>query len=139
MVTNCNLLLSKPRQPPPGVLRAHRTMEPTFTPFPTPQVDSLNNLGSTLAGMSLGGPPSSSAFTVQGALGPLVSTPGSPSRMMGPSQSPAPPFPMGIPLGTPGPPPLVSSVGVRMGPQQNALEKPRLGLYIFIFIQIFGD
>jgi hypothetical protein len=31
MVGNCSILLSKPRQPPPGVLR-HRGMEPGFNP-----------------------------------------------------------------------------------------------------------
>jgi len=101
MATNCSLLMNKPRHPP-GVMRGHRGMEPAFTPFPTPPLstDPLANLSNSLAGMAMGGPPSSSAFGLQGGLGPLVSTPGSPSRLMPPSQSPAPPFPM-MPLGGP--------------------------------------
>lgn len=135
MVTNCSVLLSKPRQHPPNVLR-HRAMDPTFNPFPAPQVDQLGNLGTNLAGMSLGGPPNSSAFSLTGGLGPLVSTPGSPSRLMAPSQSPAPHFPM-LPLGAPvgtqvGPgPSLVPGVSVgamtRLGPQPTTVEKTRLG------------
>lgn len=136
MVANCSLLLSKPRQHPPGVLRNHRGMDPTFNPFPTSQVDPLTNLGTSLAGMGLGGPQSSSAFSLPAALGPLVSTPGSPSRLMPPSQSPAPPFPM-MPLGGVGSqvgpgPSLVPGVGAmtRLGPQPSSqIEKARLGMW----------
>lgn len=71
MATNCSLLMNKPRHGPPGVLRSHRTMEPAFTPFPAQPVDPLANIGSSLANMAIGGPPSSSAFSLQGGLGPL--------------------------------------------------------------------
>lgn len=118
-----------------------------------PQVDPIANMGSSLASINLTGaatgmgPPSSSAFNLPGALGPLVSTPGSPSRLMGPSQSPFPLISLGSqlqhagPVGTqvgPGPAAtsLVSGVGVsaigalggRIGPQAG-VEKPRLGTF----------
>lgn len=74
-------------------------------------MDPLGNLSSSLASMGLGsslGPPSSSAFNLSGALGPLVSAPGSPSRLMGPSPSPFPMLPLSSqlhsgPVGTQGP------------------------------------
>lgn len=118
-----------------------------------PQVDPIANMGSSLASINLTGaatgmgPPSSSAFNLPGALGPLVSTPGSPSRLMGPSQSPFPLISLGSqlqhagPVGTqvgPGPAAtsLVSGVGVsaigalggRIGPQAG-VEKSRLGTF----------
>lgn len=118
-----------------------------------PQVDPIANMGSSLANINLTGaatgmgPPSSSAFNLPGALGPLVSTPGSPSRLMGPSQSPFPLISLGSqlqhagPVGTqvgPGPAAtsLVSGVGVsaigalggRIGPQAG-VEKSRLGTF----------
>ncbi|XP_069701673.1 CCR4-NOT transcription complex subunit 1 isoform X6 [Periplaneta americana] len=161
MVGNCSIMLSKPRQPPPGVLRTHRGIEPAFNPSSlggqlftasqVPQVDPIANIGSSLASMSLSGapagmgPPSSSAFNLPGGLGPLVSAPGSPSRLMGqaapgPSQSPFPIMPLGTqlqhsgPVGAqvgPGPTAtsLVSGVGAlagRLGPQAG-VEKTRLG------------
>ncbi|XP_021921568.1 CCR4-NOT transcription complex subunit 1 isoform X2 [Zootermopsis nevadensis] len=171
MVGNCSILLSKPRQPPPGVLR-HRGIEPGFNPTSlggqlfsatqVPQVDPIANIGSSLASINLAGapagmgPPSSSAFNLPGALGPLVSAPGSPSRIMGPtapgpSQSPFPLISLGSQLqhsgavGTqvgPGPAAtsLVPGVGVgaigalggRMGPQ-SGVEKTRLGEASSIF------
>lgn len=107
MVSNCNIILSKtPRQPPPGVIRTHRGIESSFNPSSLggqlfqgpPQVDTVTNISSNLANINLsGGPASSSAFNLPGALGPLVSTPGSPSRIMTQSQSP---FPMVFPLAT---------------------------------------
>ncbi|XP_011168409.1 CCR4-NOT transcription complex subunit 1 isoform X1 [Solenopsis invicta] len=145
MVQNCSLMLSKStmnRPPPPGVLR-HRGLEP-FNPatlgsqlFSSKQVDPLGNLNTSLASMGLGtglGPPSSSAFNLPGALGPLVSAPGSPSRLMGPSPSP---FPTMLPLssqlhsgpvGTQGPSVLPSGTigGLgRLGPPAG-IEKARI-------------
>jgi CCR4-NOT transcription complex subunit 1 len=128
-----------------------------FSVTQVPQVDPIANIGSSLASMNLAGapagmgPPSSSAFNLPGALGPLVSAPGSPSRLMGPA-APGPsqsPFPL-ISLGSqlqhsgavgsqvgPGPAAtsLVPGVGVsaigalggRIGPQA-AVEKTRLGM-----------
>ena len=120
-------------------------------------MDSITNLTSSLAGINLAGapagigPPSSSAFNLPGGLGPLVSAPGSPSRLMGPaapapSQSPFPMIPLSSqlqhsgPVGTqvgPGPagtsvvPGLVTAIGglgQRMGPQ-SGVEKSRLGMF----------
>ncbi|XP_035741230.1 CCR4-NOT transcription complex subunit 1-like isoform X2 [Vespa mandarinia] len=144
MVQNCSLMLNKTtmsRPPPPGVLR-HRGLEP-FNPatlggqlFSSKQVDPLGNLSSSLASMGLGsslGPPSSSAFNLPGALGPLVSAPGSPSRLTGPSPSPFPMLPLSSqlhsgPVGTQGPSVLPGSTigGLgRLGPP-TGIEKARI-------------
>lgn len=106
-MTQYNLLLSSktraqqaPQQqqpPPPGVLRPHRGLDTPFSAsalggqiFPGPSVDSLSGLASNMAGLNLGGPPNS-AFSFGSALGNLVSTPASPSRLLaGPSNSPYP-------------------------------------------------
>lgn len=79
------------------------------------------------------GPPSSSAFNLPGALGPLVSAPGSPSRLMGPSPSPFPILPLSSqlhsgPVGTQGPSVLPSGTigGLgRLGPP-TSIEKARI-------------
>ncbi|XP_014599934.1 PREDICTED: CCR4-NOT transcription complex subunit 1 isoform X1 [Polistes canadensis] len=144
MVQNCSLMLNKStmsRPPPPGVLR-HRGLEP-FNPatlggqlFSSKQVDPLGNLSTSLASMGLGsslGPPSSSAFNLPGALGPLVSAPGSPSRLTGPSPSPFPMLPLSSqlhsgPVGTQGPSVLPGSTigGLgRLGPP-TGIEKARI-------------
>lgn len=80
------------------------------------------------------GPPSSSAFNLPGGLGPLVSAPGSPSRLIGPSQSPFAMLPMSSQLHS-GPAvkqgPSVISGGTpigglgRLGPPAG-IEKTRL-------------
>lgn len=79
------------------------------------------------------GPPSSSAFNLPGALGPLVSAPGSPSRLMGPSPSPFPMLPLSSqlhsgPVGTQGPSVLpggtIGGLG-RLGPP-TGIEKARM-------------
>ncbi|XP_063227280.1 CCR4-NOT transcription complex subunit 1 isoform X2 [Bacillus rossius redtenbacheri] len=123
MVTNCTVLL-KSRQPPPGVMRTHRNLEQAFNPssisgqlFTGPQVDSMGSIGSSLAGMSLGAGAGSSAFNLPGALGPLVSTPGSPSRLLGQGTSPGP-FPL-IQLQHGGP----VGAGARVAPPPGALDK----------------
>lgn len=121
MVTNCSSLLMNKQRHPPGVLRPH-----PFTTFPNAPVDSLVNLSASLAGMNMAGPPSNSTFSLQGGLGPLVSTPGSPSRLMGPSQSPAPPFNL-MPLGAPVGPSITMA---RMPqPTTNTIDKSRLGMW----------
>ncbi|XP_066592088.1 CCR4-NOT transcription complex subunit 1 isoform X2 [Prorops nasuta] len=140
MVQNCSLMVKRP--PQAGVLR-HRGLE-TFNPatlggqlFPSKQVDQLGNLSSSLASMGLGsslGPPSSSTFNLSGALGPLVSTPGSPSRLMGPSPSPFTILPLSSqlhtgPIGSQGPSVLPGSATIgglgRLGPP-TGIEKSRM-------------
>ncbi|XP_015520502.1 CCR4-NOT transcription complex subunit 1 isoform X1 [Neodiprion lecontei] len=143
MVQNCNLMLSKASlSRPPPVIR-HRALEP-FNPatlggqlFSSSQVDPLGNLSSSLASMGLSsslGPPSSSAFNLPGALGPLVSAPGSPSRLMGPSPSPFPLMPLSAqlhagPVGTQGPSVVPGGTTIaglsRLGPP-SGIEKARL-------------
>lgn len=80
------------------------------------------------------GPPSSSAFNLPGALGPLVSAPGSPSRLMGPSPSPFPMLPLSSqlhsgPVGTQGPSVLPSGTTIgglgRLAPPAG-IEKARI-------------
>lgn len=136
MVSNCSMLL-KSRQAPPGVLRTHRGLETPFNPsslsgplFNAASVDPISTIGSNLANIGLGGS-TNSAFNITGGLGPLVSSPGSPSRLIsaGPSNSPFPmmPLPHSGPVGTgaslvPG----VNAIGGlgRLGPTPS-LEKPR--------------
>lgn len=105
--------------------------------FSSSQVDPLGNLSSNLASMGLSsslGPPSSSAFNLPGALGPLVSAPGSPSRLMGPSPSPFPLMPLSSqlhsgPVGTQGPSVVPGGTTIgglsRLGPP-SGIEKARL-------------
>lgn len=100
MTSNCNMFLSKTKQPqqpqpPPNVLRAHRGLE---APFSTPNLggmfagtDSIAALGSTMAGLNLGGPANAGAFTFNNVMNNIVSTPASPSRLLqAPSNSPFP-------------------------------------------------
>ncbi|XP_034255857.1 CCR4-NOT transcription complex subunit 1 isoform X2 [Thrips palmi] len=161
MVANCSILLNKPRQPPPGpgVLRSHSQTHRTGLEhsllggqvFPT-STDPMASLSSTLVGLNLssmgpggmGGPPTSSAFNLPGSLGPLVSTPGSPSRLLAPSGPTGPgpsqsPFPMllnnqlqhvGGPVGSQvqggAGTSLVGGMGIpHLGPQP--VDKTRLG------------
>lgn len=97
-------------------------------------VDTIPGLTTNLASMTISGP-TSSAFNLQGGLGPLVQSPGSPSRILGagPSNSP---FPM-MPLQHQGPVGTSSSLvlGVnqignigRMGPASN-IDKTRIPEY----------
>ncbi|XP_066906424.1 CCR4-NOT transcription complex subunit 1 isoform X2 [Halyomorpha halys] len=123
VVAACGMI--KARTAPPGVLRTHRTLD-SFTPSSvfSNQVDSLN---SGITGISLA--TTSSAFTLPAGLGQLVSNPGSPSRLIAASQSPA--FPI-MPLGAPGPS-LVPQVGIpaamarlQLTQQQQPIEKTRI-------------
>ncbi|KAG8039882.1 hypothetical protein G9C98_000611 [Cotesia typhae] len=144
MIGNCSMMLKTNlnRPPPPGVLR-HPALD-VFNPvklaaplFPTKPIDTLSNLSSGLASMGIGsglGPPSTSAFNLPGALGPLVSAPGSPSRLMGPSPNPFPMMPMSSqihsgPVGTQSTAviPGAASIGGngRLGPPAN-IEKTRI-------------
>lgn len=130
--TSCSMLI-KTRPQPTNILRGHRGMDASFNPSgiagqlynPGP-VDPIAGIGTSLASMNLGGP-ASTAFNLQGGLGPLVASPGSPSRILnaGPSNSP---FPI-MPLQHQGPvgagAPIVPNVNLtRIGPNPG-LEKPQ--------------
>jgi CCR4-NOT transcription complex subunit 1 len=80
------------------------------------------------------GPPSNSAFNLPGTLGPLVSAPGSPSRLMGPSPSPFPMLPLSSqlhsgPVGTQGSSVIPGGATIgglnRLGPP-SGIEKTRM-------------
>ncbi|XP_053697550.1 CCR4-NOT transcription complex subunit 1 [Sabethes cyaneus] len=94
--TRAQQVPQQPQPPPPGVLRPHRGLDTPFNAslggqiFPGPSVESLSGLASNMAGLNLGAP-GNSAFSFGSALGNLVSTPASPSRLLaGPSNSPFP-------------------------------------------------
>ncbi|XP_063987616.1 CCR4-NOT transcription complex subunit 1 [Diachasmimorpha longicaudata] len=142
MVQNCSLMLQKGamnRPPPPGVgVLRHPALDPFNTPkltnplFSSKPVDTIGNISSSLASMGIA--PSSSSFNLPGALGPLVSAPGSPSRLMGPSPNQFPMLPISSqlhsgPVGTQGPAVLsgASTIGAlaRLVPP-SAIEKNRL-------------
>jgi CCR4-NOT transcription complex subunit 1 len=97
MTTNCNLLLNKNRQvPPPGVIRQRETpfsasgINPHV--FGASAVDSIAaGLNTSMAGLNLAGPAANAFNNYGNVLGNLVSTPASPSRLLGgPSNSPFP-------------------------------------------------
>ncbi|CAG4984058.1 unnamed protein product [Parnassius apollo] len=128
VIANCQtLILSKTRQSIVGIARPHtRVIETPFNPAGlggqlfTPHVDSITNLTPNVANMSLGAP-ANTAFAMPGTLGPLVTTPGSPSRLMGPG--PNSPFPMmSLPHNA-----NVANMGAltRMA-QVPAMDKPRI-------------
>ena len=105
--------------------------------FSTKQVDTLTNLNSSLASMNLSsnlGPPTNSAFNLPGTLGSLVSAPGSPSRLMGPSPSSFPMLPLSSqlhsgPVGTQGSSVIPGGATIgglnRLGPP-TGIEKTRM-------------
>lgn len=104
MTSNCNIMLNKNRQvPPPGVIRQRETpfsasgMNPHL--FNAPAVDAIaSGLNASMAGLNLSGPAANALNNYGNVLGNLVTTPASPSRLLGgPSNSP---FPM--PLSMPG-------------------------------------
>lgn len=135
MVANCSILLKQRQQP--AILRSR--LDGPFNPsgiagqlYNHTGVDPISTLSTNLANINLGAP-TSSAFNLQGGLGPLVPSPGSPSRILGagPSNSP---FPM-IPLQHQGPvgtgASLVLGVNTignlnRIGPPNPSLDKPRV-------------
>ncbi|XP_028158928.1 CCR4-NOT transcription complex subunit 1 isoform X2 [Ostrinia furnacalis] len=138
VIANCQtLILSKTRQNIAGIARTRNAeyprvmpgggMETPFNPAAglsgqlfTPHVDSIASLTPGVANLSLGGP-GNTAFAMPGTLGPLVTTPGSPSRLMG--AGPNSPFAM-MPLqhNT-----NVANMGAlaRMAPAP-AMDKPRI-------------
>ncbi|XP_077294792.1 CCR4-NOT transcription complex subunit 1 isoform X2 [Arctopsyche grandis] len=94
--SNCSILLNKGRPTIPAGPRTHRGIDTSFNPsalsgqiFNAPGADTISTLGTNLANMTLGAPGNTS-FPLPGSLGPLVTTPGSPSRLItsGPSNSP---------------------------------------------------
>lgn len=118
------LILSKTRQNIAGIARPHtRVMETQFNPAGlggqlfTPHVDAIGNLAPGMANMTLGAP-ANTAFAMPGTLGPLVTTPGSPVRLLG--GGPNSPFAM-MPL----PPNANLGALARMAPAP-AIDKPRL-------------
>lgn len=142
------------RLPQPPVLR-HRGIE-TFSPlsgqlFPTKQVDTLPNINSNLASLSLNsnlGPPSNSAFNLPGTLGPLVSTPGSPSRLISSTSTPFPVMPLQSqlhsgPVGTQGSsaviPGHVSAIGgLNRLAAPTGVEKSRMQETANLFPEVTG-
>lgn len=139
IVNNCTLLL-KSRQQQPTILRS-RAIEGAINPsvfagqlYNHTGVDPIAGLSTNLANINLAGP-TSSAFNIQGGLGPLVQSPGSPSRILsaGPSNSPFPIIPMQHqgPVGTGSSLVLgvnqMSNIG-RMGPNPN-IDKTRIPEY----------
>ncbi|KAG5879168.1 hypothetical protein JTB14_029970 [Gonioctena quinquepunctata] len=140
VVNNCTLIVKSRQQQQPTILRS-RGMDSGINPsvfagqlYNHSGVDSVPGLSSNLANMSLTGP-TSSAFNLQGGLGPLVQSPGSPSRILntGPSNSPFPIMPMQHqgPVGTSSSLVLgvnqMSNLG-RMGPNPT-MDKTRLPEY----------
>lgn len=126
VIANCTLIINKSRQTVQGIARAHRVLETPFNPaglgaqiFTAPTVDAMATLGPNIANMNLGAP-TANPFTLPGTLGPLVSTPGSPSRLIG--AGPNSPFAI-MPLQHA--PNMPNMSGLRMGPAP-AIDKPRL-------------
>ncbi|KAJ8950014.1 hypothetical protein NQ318_002425 [Aromia moschata] len=140
IVSNCTLILKSRQQQQPTILRS-RAIDGTINPsvfggqiFNHTAVDPIPGLSTNLGNMSLAGP-TSSAFNLQGGLGPLVQSPGSPSRILsaGPSNSPFPIMPLQHqgPVGTGSSLVLgvnqMTSIG-RMGPNPS-MDKTRLPEY----------
>lgn len=134
LTSSCSLYLKARQQP--SLIRSHRAMDGPFNPTTIGQlynpnnVDPIAGIGTSLANINLGGP-GNTAFNLQGGLGQLVPSPGSPSRILagpGPSNSPFPMMPLQHqgPVGT-GASLNVNSIGnlARMGPNP-ALDKPRI-------------
>ncbi|XP_055387570.1 CCR4-NOT transcription complex subunit 1 [Condylostylus longicornis] len=123
--------------PPPGVLRQHRGIDPS--PFsanlnaaqqmfgvagaggPSP-LDALTGLNNSMAGLNLGGGPNGGQFNFGNVLGNLVSTPGSPSRLLSAPPPSSSPFPM---MTMPNPPPNVNNLG-RIQPTPPTADKMHL-------------
>lgn len=137
---NCALLLKSRQQP--AIVRSRQVEAPfNVTAAISGQlynhsvVDTIPGLSTNLAGMSISGP-TTSAFNLQGGLGPLVPSPGSPSRILGsgPSNSPFPMMPMQHqgPVGTSSSLVLgvnqIGSIG-RMGGSTGSIDKSRIPEY----------
>ncbi|XP_013184897.1 CCR4-NOT transcription complex subunit 1 isoform X2 [Amyelois transitella] len=126
VIANCQTLLLSKRQSIAGITRPHtRVIETPFNPAGlggqlfTPHVESITSLTTNVANMNLAAP-ANTTFAMPGTLGPLVTTPGSPSRLMG--AGPNSPFTM-MPLQHTN----VANMGTlaRMAPAP-AMDKPRM-------------
>lgn len=127
VITNCQTLILSKTRTIPGMARSHtRVLETPFNPTGlggqlfTPHVDSLTTLTPNVANMNLGAP-GNTTFAMPGSLGPLVTTPGSPSRLMG--AGPNSPFAM-MPLQHNANVANLTALG-RMAPAP-VLDKPRI-------------
>ncbi|XP_060519791.1 CCR4-NOT transcription complex subunit 1 isoform X2 [Cylas formicarius] len=142
LITSCTLFLKsrQQQQQQPNALLRGRAMEAGINPsvfasqlYNHTGVDPIQSLGTSLGNINLG--PTSTAFNLQGGLGPLVQSPGSPSRLIsGPSNSP---FPL-MPIQHQGPVGAGSSLvlGVnqignlgRMGGPASGIDKARISEY----------
>ncbi|CAH1997116.1 unnamed protein product [Acanthoscelides obtectus] len=108
IVTHCSLILkSRQQQQPPNLMRGRGVETGAINPsvfagqlYNHSAIDTIPGLNSNLAGLNLTGS-ASSAFNLQGAgLGPLVPSPGSPSRILGTAGSSNSPFPILPPMNT---------------------------------------
>merc|ERR1719186_1817911 len=164
MVTVCGGMLAIPRPPPPpppGMFRGpappvgFNSPAPGLTPqprhnitpsglFPPGHSDTLASLSNQFSSsLGLGStsslpPTSSSAFSLPGVLGPLVSGPGSPNRMYGTSTSVSgtqSPF-SGLLPPHPAPPPPRPSVAPPLS--SNPIEQVRSGNLAGIFPEVTG-
>ncbi|XP_066142150.1 CCR4-NOT transcription complex subunit 1 isoform X1 [Euwallacea fornicatus] len=141
VINACSMVL-KSRQQSNALMR-NRGLDASLNPslFATGQIyghagveQQMQGLGTNLSNLTLAGP-SNTAFNLQGGLGPLVQSPGSPSRLLsgGPSNSPFPIIPMQHqgPVGTSSSLVLgvnqISNLG-RIGPAAS-LEKTRVPDY----------
>ncbi|XP_077542745.1 CCR4-NOT transcription complex subunit 1 isoform X6 [Haemaphysalis longicornis] len=137
MVGNCSILLNKPRQPPPGVVKTPRGLEPAFSaaslnppqaPPPQPQqqqqqqqqqqLEVLSSLGNlSISGPTAAQPPPLGVAGAPPLFGTAFATPGSPAKLFGPPPTAT---------GATGPPPpaqtasfstVVPSLGTQFGSQ----------------------
>ncbi|XP_046976723.1 CCR4-NOT transcription complex subunit 1 isoform X2 [Vanessa cardui] len=128
VIANCQtLILSKARPGIPGIARPHtRVLETPFNPAGlggqlfTPHVDAIANLTPNVANMTLGAP-ANTAFAMPGTLGPLVTAPASPSRLMG--AGPNSPFAMMQMQHNPN---VANMSALARMPPVPAMDKPRL-------------
>lgn len=138
LVGSCTMLIkSRQQQQQPtaaaaaaaaAMLRSRGVEGAGINPFAAGQmfnhtVDGIPGLNTNLANLTLG--PTTSAFSIQGGLGSLVTSPGSPSRIINPgtSNSPFPVMPMQPPTGPTGSSlvPMVNQMNnlSRMAPTPN--------------------
>lgn len=101
MMGNCGTLLNKPRQPPPGVVKTPRGLEPAFSAAAmggsASPLDALGGLSTSMGSLSLGGATNvvsnnTPGFPLSAGLSSFSSaTPGSPAKLF-PAPTPATPI-----------------------------------------------